>query len=124
LEMQLCALTFELRGERRCGAWPARRMMDHNASRAKCHAGARPLERRVRAHLEAAQATEVQPVLAWWTMPRRLRLIGRNATRGERGERGGCVGRPEWMKGRTVPGSQARSALVHPTTQTARSALD
>ena len=32
-------LTFELRGRRRCGAWPARRMMDHNASRAKCHAG-------------------------------------------------------------------------------------
>ncbi len=41
-----CGLTFELRGARRCGAWPARRMMYHSASRAKCHAGVRPLERR------------------------------------------------------------------------------
>ncbi len=41
-------LTFELRRERWRGAWPARRMMDHSASRAKCHAGASRLERRVR----------------------------------------------------------------------------
>jgi hypothetical protein len=44
----LCGLTFELRGERRDGAWPARRMMAVSASRAKCHAGASPLQRRVR----------------------------------------------------------------------------
>ena len=37
-----CCLTFELRGRNRRGAWPARRMMDHNASRAKCHAGGGP----------------------------------------------------------------------------------
>ncbi len=49
-----CGLTFELMGVRRCGAWPARRMMTASASRAKCHAGARPLERRVRPHLAAA----------------------------------------------------------------------
>jgi hypothetical protein len=44
-------LTFELRGRNRRGAWPARRMMDHNGARAKCHAGGGPwLERRVRPH--------------------------------------------------------------------------
>ena len=43
-------LTFELRGERRRGAWPAGRMMYHTGRRAKCHAGASPLERRVRPH--------------------------------------------------------------------------
>ena len=41
-------LTFELRRERRCGAWPAGRMMDHSGKRAKCHAGASRLQRRVR----------------------------------------------------------------------------
>jgi hypothetical protein len=43
-------LTFELRGERRHGAWPAGRMLYHTGRRAKCHAGASPLERRVRPH--------------------------------------------------------------------------
>ena len=43
-------LTFELRRERRCGAWPAGRMMNHSGRRAKCHAGASRLERRVRPH--------------------------------------------------------------------------
>jgi hypothetical protein len=44
-------LTFELRGRSRHGAWPARRMMTQDASRAKCHAGGGPwLERRVRLH--------------------------------------------------------------------------
>jgi len=46
----LCCLTFELSGERRDSAWPARRMMTVSASRAKCYAGASPLERRVRPH--------------------------------------------------------------------------
>jgi len=44
----LCCLTFELSGERRDSAWPARRMMDYSASRAKCYACASPLQRRVR----------------------------------------------------------------------------
>ena len=43
-------LTFELRRERRCGAWPAGRMMNHSGRRAKCHAGASRLQRRVRPH--------------------------------------------------------------------------
>ena len=43
-------LTFELSRPRRCGAWPARRMMTARAWRAKCHAGAGRLERRVRQH--------------------------------------------------------------------------
>jgi hypothetical protein len=43
-----CCLTFELRGARRYGAWPARPMINSTASRAKCHAGARPFQRRVR----------------------------------------------------------------------------
>jgi hypothetical protein len=42
------SLTFELSREHRCGAWPASRMMTASASRAKCHAGASRLERRVR----------------------------------------------------------------------------
>ena len=46
--LRLCALTFELRRERRDGAWPARRMIRPSASRAKCHAGASRLQRRVR----------------------------------------------------------------------------
>ncbi len=37
-----CCLTFELRGRSRDGAWPARRMMDYNGARAKCHAGGGP----------------------------------------------------------------------------------
>ncbi len=45
-----CCLTFELRRERRCGAWPARRMIRTTGSRAKCHAGASRLQRRVRPH--------------------------------------------------------------------------
>jgi hypothetical protein len=46
-------LTFELSGERRYSAWPARRMMAVSASRAKCYAGAIPLQRRVRRHCVA-----------------------------------------------------------------------
>ncbi len=50
--LEVCCLTFELRGRNRCGAWPARRMIRTSASRAKCHAGGGPwLERRVRALL-------------------------------------------------------------------------
>ena len=37
-----CCLTFELRGRRRDGAWPARRMLSLGASRAKCQAGGGP----------------------------------------------------------------------------------
>jgi hypothetical protein len=44
----LCGLTFELSGPET--AWPARRMMTASVSRAKCHSGASPLERRVRPH--------------------------------------------------------------------------
>ncbi len=49
--MGLCemrGLTFEPRGEPRCGAWPAGRMMTHSGNRAKCQAGASRLQRRVR----------------------------------------------------------------------------
>ena len=45
-----CCLTFELRGGRRDGAWPARRMMAPAGARAKRLAGGRPLQRRVRRH--------------------------------------------------------------------------
>jgi len=48
-----CCLTFELRRERRDGAWPARPMIRTTASRAKCHAGASRLQRRVRRHCAA-----------------------------------------------------------------------
>ncbi len=46
----LCCLTFELRRERRDGAWPAGWMMNHSRRRAKCHVGASRLQRRVRPH--------------------------------------------------------------------------
>jgi len=54
-----CGPTFELSGERRCGAWPARRKISQGVSRAKCHAGASPLERRVGPHSEQ-RATDRQ----------------------------------------------------------------
>ncbi len=47
----MCALTFELRRERRYGAWPAGWMMYHSRRRAKCYAGASRLQRRVRPQL-------------------------------------------------------------------------
>ncbi len=50
LSAATCCLTFELRRERRYGAWPARRMIRTTGSRAKCHAGASRLQRRVRRH--------------------------------------------------------------------------
>ncbi len=40
--LEVCCLTFELRGRSRDGAWPARPMMRTTASRAKCHAGGGP----------------------------------------------------------------------------------
>jgi len=49
-----CGLTFELRRERRDGAWPARPMIRTTGSRAKCHAGASRLQRRVRRHCARA----------------------------------------------------------------------
>ncbi len=42
------ALAFELRRERRYGAWPAGWMMYNSRMRAKCHAGAGRLQRLVR----------------------------------------------------------------------------
>src|SRR4030095_2522801 len=45
-----CGLTFELRRDRRCCAWPARRIMYQGASRAKCNAVGPRLERGVRRH--------------------------------------------------------------------------
>jgi hypothetical protein len=56
-------LTFELRGALRYGAWPARPMIDSTAWRAKCHAGARPLERRVRRRWWRAMHALVLPEL-------------------------------------------------------------
>ena len=44
----LRCLTFEVSGSRRCGAWPAGRMMKHSGPRAKCHAVGSPLDRGVR----------------------------------------------------------------------------
>jgi hypothetical protein len=66
LGVPMCGLTFELSGECRHGAWPARRMMYHSASRAKCYAGASLLQRRVRPH--SACLTAVR------RLRRRLRL--------------------------------------------------
>ena len=45
---QPTASTLELRCERRCGARPVRRMMDHSGKRAKCHADASRLRQRAR----------------------------------------------------------------------------
>jgi hypothetical protein len=47
-------LTFELRRDRRYCAWPARRIMNQGASRAKCNAVGPRLERRVRQRREHA----------------------------------------------------------------------
>src|SRR5438552_10596989 len=47
----LRGLTLELRRDRRCCAWPARRMMYQGASRAKRNAVGPRLERRVRPRL-------------------------------------------------------------------------
>src|SRR5213083_2184371 len=44
----LRGLTFELRRDRRCCAWPARSIMYQGASRAKCNAVGPRLERGVR----------------------------------------------------------------------------
>jgi hypothetical protein len=50
--------TFEFSRGQRYGAWPARRMMNQGASRAKCHAGDRRLQRGVRRRSSAlAEAT-------------------------------------------------------------------
>jgi hypothetical protein len=49
-------LTFELSGRQRHGAWPARRMMNQGASRAKCYAVGSPLERGVRRRSPAHEA--------------------------------------------------------------------
>jgi hypothetical protein len=46
----MCGLTLELSGPQRHGAWPVRRMIDRGVARAKRHAVAGPLERRVRPH--------------------------------------------------------------------------
>ena len=54
-------LTFELSGSRRCGAWPAGRMMKHSGPRAKCHAVGSPLDRGVRHRLDFEQATHAAP---------------------------------------------------------------
>jgi hypothetical protein len=55
-------LTFEFSRGQRHGAWPARRMMYHSASRAKCHAGDRRLQRGVRRH--SALAAKLSPMNA------------------------------------------------------------
>jgi hypothetical protein len=46
--LHLCGLTLKLSGAQRHGAVPARRRITMSASRAQCHAVARPLERPVR----------------------------------------------------------------------------
>ena len=46
-------LTFELSGRNRQGAWAASPMISTTGSRPKCLAGGGPLERRVRARLDA-----------------------------------------------------------------------
>lgn len=45
--LRLCGLTYELRRERRDGAWPAGRMMGRSGKRTKCHPGASRLQRRL-----------------------------------------------------------------------------
>ncbi len=50
-------LTFELSGERRCGALAAWPMINSTATRPGCHAGASPLERRVRRLYGSSGAT-------------------------------------------------------------------
>src|SRR5438034_1930719 len=49
-------LTFELRRDRRYCAWPARRIMNQGASRAKCNAVGPRLERGVRLRLQRTAA--------------------------------------------------------------------
>ncbi len=62
----VCDLTYELRGRNRRGAWPARRMMTQDASRAKCHAGGGPwLERRVRRQPCAAEGRASGRLVPW-----------------------------------------------------------
>ena len=46
----LRGLTFEVTRDRRWGAWPARPMMKHTASRAKCPAAGPRVDRGVRPH--------------------------------------------------------------------------
>jgi hypothetical protein len=46
----MCGLTLELSGPQRHGAWPVRRTINQGVARAKRHAVAGPLERRVRPH--------------------------------------------------------------------------
>ncbi len=58
--MLLSALTFELSGRRREGAWPAQRMMTLAGARAKCLAGGCPLERRVRPHSPPGSGREAR----------------------------------------------------------------
>ena len=73
---RLRGLTFELSRERRCGAWPARRMMTVSASRAKCHAGASRLQRRVRPQELRANRSIGAPARTPRTRcPRVLRLL-------------------------------------------------
>ena len=62
----LCGLTFELRGRRREGDWPARRMIDSErlAGQAACRWRS-PLERRVRPHLVTAELDLAKEVATW-----------------------------------------------------------
>ena len=63
----LRCLTFEVSGRRRCGAWPAGRMMKHSGPRAKCHAVGSPLDRGVR-HRHLAQVNG--QAAAWHQKPK------------------------------------------------------
>src|SRR5690606_4928733 len=65
-------LTFELRRECRCGAWPAGWMMYHSGRRAKCHAGASRLSEGLGLRLVAdsldvvsVRPDDKSPVVAW-----------------------------------------------------------
>jgi hypothetical protein len=59
----LRGLTFELRRDRRCCAWPAKRIMYQGASRAKCNAVGPRLERGVRLRLQRTAALTLDPTL-------------------------------------------------------------
>ena len=120
-----CGLTFEVSGRRRCGAWPAGRMMKHSGPRAKCHAVGSPLDRGVRHRLSGpvtVQAACVPPETQTYGCRKRLlecQVSSRSAAGAVacNGARGGAQ-RQEALRGSAVParseGICIASALTSP----------
>ena len=124
-ELFLCGLTFEVSGSRRCGAWPAGRMMKHSGPRAKRHAVGSPLDRGVRHRLSGpvtVQAACVPPETQTYGCRKRLlecHVVSRSAAGAVacNGARGRAQGR-EALRGSAVParseGISISSALTPP----------